>query len=207
MRDYWLRRHRSVAGLRAVGCLDRSEADNQAEYAEAAAELGAALGRDVPDPAAAAVLDIGYGQGHYARLAAELGFATYVGLDFAAPPPSPPVPRSGYTFLNRDACEPRLALARRFEVVLLIDVAFHVVAEQRFQALVDNVARHAGRFVYVTGLFEDIALAKHVRHRPLDVWAGLGEVVDVRPWRDTRIATIVASGRPEVRRLVASRTR
>lgn len=195
MRDanYWRDRYASIKDLRVVGHAGKTTEVNQREYTSAGKRFLELVARDVA-PArstAASVLDIGYGLGHYARLCHLAGFHSYVGLDLAAPPG--PSLGPGYTYRKADIGVP-LHLGQRFDLVLLIDVLFHVTDDARFGQTLANVAKHAAGMVYVTGLFrDDVKTAPHVVHRSLDRirrYLGDAELVDMEPWRDTQIARL-----------------
>lgn len=196
-RAYWAARHREVPGIRAVGCRTKSDEENEREYATAAERLRFYIRRDLSLKERASVLDAGYGQGHHANVAASEGFQTYLGLDLAAPAPPPraTVPRKGYAYRTAVDIGAPLHLGTRFDLVLALDVLFHITDEARFEAAIDNLRRHAARFVYVTGVFENplpnaptARTAPHVRHRPLQRFSRLGKLVAVCPWRDTHLA-------------------
>lgn len=180
-RDYWTRRH-AAGGIAAVGSRDLSSGANIEIYSQLAAlfrelvidDFGSDVGR-------ISVLDLGFGHGHYARVCRDLGVARYVGLDFAAP--TAPFEAPGFRFERLDISEPFDFGA--FDLVLLLDIAFHVVDPTCFARMLANVRRAAERRVYVTGLFRDQQIAAHVHHRPLSVFVSLGRPRDVRPWRDT----------------------
>ena len=191
--NYWQKRYASIKDLRVVGHAGKTTEANEREYASAGARFLELVAGDVaPLPSgAASVLDIGYGLGHYARLCRLAGFHSYVGLDLAAPPG--PSLGPDYTYRKADIGAP-LELGRKFDLVLLIDVLFHVTDDARFAQTLSNVARHAAGMVYVTGLFrDDVKTAPHVVHRSLDrIRRALGdaELVDMEPWRDTQIARL-----------------
>jgi hypothetical protein len=116
---------------------------------------------------------------------AELGVRDYVGTDWAAPQP---FMRAGFTFIQEDAT--RVQLGRRFDCVLAIDVAFHIVGDADFENFLDTVTLHLapGGWCCVTGLFHERGgLAAHVRHRALGSFARIGKMHAVRPWRDTAL--------------------
>lgn len=172
-----------MKGIRAVGSLSISEQENKTIYKKLLGHFEKQVRNDLKEPLRErSVLDLGYGQGHYARACQRLGIGRYVGLDFAAPPP---FQTEGYVFKQVDIGRPGLQLDQKFDLVLLIDVAFHLVNEQAFMHMLHNVKTHANNMVYVTGLFRDINIADHVRHRALHRFLGLGKPLDVYPWRDT----------------------
>ncbi len=191
MRDYWTERYARVPGLRTVGSLSRSERENREDYGVARALLADTLRRDFADPSAISVLDLGFGRAYDATVLRELGVGRYLGLDFVAPTPAgfPP----GFEFRTADFGA-RLDLGERFDLVLVIDVAFHLIDDTAFAGLVDNMARHARGLVYLTGLFHDEQPAPHVKHRPMEAFAAVGAVASIHPWRDTLLARLRAGG-------------
>jgi 2-polyprenyl-3-methyl-5-hydroxy-6-metoxy-1,4-benzoquinol methylase len=186
-REYWTRRHREGGkDVRVVGHSSWSPAENERWYARLATELRGLIVADCAAAERTSVLEIGYGLGHYARVCKELGFREYIGVDIATSA-GPDLAPMRYDYQRRDVGA-RFALDRRFELVTAIDVLFHVTDEARFEIALSNIVRHAARHIYVTGLFHDAAPAAHVVHRRAERFAKLGELVDVRPWRDTFLA-------------------
>jgi hypothetical protein len=96
-----------------------------------------------------------------------------------------------YHFLEQDVCEEGFNLGEKFDVVLLLDVAFHVIDDLAFERLLANVSRHAQGVVFVTGLFRDQRMAAHVLHRRLEHFQSLGIVTSIYPWRDILLARII----------------
>jgi SAM-dependent methyltransferase len=185
MKSYWQQRYIRHSDARAPGSLDLDDAANRQLVAVTQQHLGHLLHTDFAAPGDASVLDLGCGVGDYARAVERAGFGTYLGLDFAAPTPAGF--RAGYTFAGADITAPDLDLSRTFSLVLLLDVAFHVIDDDSFARMIDNVRRHARGYVYVTGLFRDAVLAPHVRHRRLECFTELGMPLEVHPWRDTAL--------------------
>jgi glycosyltransferase involved in cell wall biosynthesis len=187
MRAFWLHRFKTVHGIGAVANLSFSKEQNERDYARCQAFMARQLREDCGGKAPESLLDLGYGQGHYAHVAHEIGVRRYVGLDFAAPPLSMP---GDYHFLEQDICEKGFDLGEKFEVVLLLDVAFHVIDDLAFEHLLANISRHARGVVYITGLFRDQRIAMHVLHRRLECFHPLGIVTAIYPWRDVLLARI-----------------
>jgi glycosyltransferase involved in cell wall biosynthesis len=187
MKTFWRRRFETVRGISAVANLSVSVEQNQRDYARCQAFMSAQLQADFGGAAPVSLLDMGYGQGHYARVASKIGVPRYVGLDFAAPSLSMP---GDYHFLEQDICQEGLDLGEKFSVVLLLDVAFHVVERLAFERLLANIAQHAEGVVYLTGLFRDQHIAAHVLHRRLGHFHCLGNVTAIYPWRDILLARI-----------------
>jgi hypothetical protein len=182
---FWKERHARLKDIRAVGLATRSVADNERDYVRQRAELQRYLDADLPRMRRDSALELGYGQGHWSRFCKDAGFARYVGLDFAAP--RGPDLGSNYAYQRADVGA-RFDLKRRFDLVLAIDVLFHVTDEARFEIALDNIRRHAGGIIYVTGRMRDEKLAAHVIHRSLDRFRSLGRLISIHPWRDTAIA-------------------
>lgn len=187
MKTFWRRRFETVRGISAVANLTFSVEQNQRDYARCQAFMSEQLQADFGGAAPVSLLDLGYGQGHYARVACQIGVQRYVGLDFAAPSLSIP---GDYHFIEQDICQEGLDLGEKFSVVLLLDVAFHVVEHLAFERLLANITQHAEGVVYVTGLFRDQHIAVHVLHRRLEHFHCLGSVTAIYPWRDILLARI-----------------
>lgn len=180
---FWKRRFEKIGGIRAVGRRDFSVATNRRQYAEAAEVFSDMVKKDLPMAQRREVLDLGSGLGHYAHLCKKLGFASYVGLDFASK--AKPKLGLGYAFRHQDIGE-SFDLGRRFDLVLAIDVIYHLLTEEEFDTCLDNMRKHARRWIYVTGLFDGFHVA-HCWHRKLGRFESLGRFVDMRPWRDNKI--------------------
>lgn len=185
--QFWNRRM-AAPSLKAVGHQEHTEEQNEAEYKEAAEVFLRVLDEAFPgDRGALSVLDIGYGLGHYARLCHQAGFGRYTGIDFAGHPPKglPPA----YQFASVDAAQ-KFDLGQKFDLVLMIDMAYHAVADARFDQLLSNVAAHQEDAVIVTGLFRDERLARHVQHRSAGAFDRLGRTVLSVPWRDNEMRVL-----------------
>lgn len=182
---FWTNRYSKVKDIRVVGFLQKSAAQNEKEYAQAAGLFRSYVNADLPPAQRGSVLEIGYGLGHYTRLCKELGFKSYVGIDFAAPPGPDLGPT--YTYQKGDAGKP-FDLKRKFDLVMAIDVLFHITDEPRFEQALENLKKHAGRVIYVTGRIRDQRIAAHVLHRDEKRFAKLGQRISVSKWRDTAIS-------------------
>jgi len=154
--------------------------DVEAMFAESNKLLAKLLRMSVRNREKVRVLDLGCGRGHRALACKEAGIGHYVGVDFASA--DFPEIEGDYVFRRGDACDNELYLGA-FDVVLGIDVAFHVVTPQRFQQFLETVQRHAKKWVFVTGIFEDMKLAPHVLHRDMTAFESLGTLRDVQAWQ------------------------
>lgn len=186
---FWEDRFKKLPGIRAVGRRDRTVQINRQQYAEAATVFRELVKDDFPARADRhSVLDVGYGLGHYAKLCHKFGFASYTGVDFAAPPL--PAIDENYHGLKVDFGR-TVDLQTKFDLVIAIDVIYHVVDPEEFETFLDNMRKHARRRIYVTGLFREMLPTQkmtHCWHRPIEEFARLGRLIDVRPWRDNQIA-------------------
>ena len=171
-------------GIRTVGRHDRSVEQNKSDYAIAAECFKTYVKTDIVESDRKSALELGYGLGHYAKLCHSLGFVNYVGLDFAAPP-GPPL-GANYVYRQGDVGE-HFDLGRTFDLVMAIDVLFHITDDLRFEVALENIRRHASGVIYVTGIPEDRRIAAHVVHRELDRFRSLGTLIGVSHWRDTSI--------------------
>ena len=183
-RAFWEQRYRATKGLQTVGFESKSEAQNAADYALGAKRFVEYLDADVPRDRRTTALEVGYGRGFYTQILAKHGVKDYVGFDIAAPS-GPPL--AGFTYRQGDAGT-TFDLKRKFDVVMAIDIVFHITDEARFDVALDNLRRHTkpGGVIYVTGRTKNERLASHVIHRDLARYqARLGILIAVSPWRDT----------------------
>lgn len=185
---FWKTHHRRYGpSILAVGRGNATPEINQREYAAAKAQF-VKMVRDDFGPAALselAVIDFGFGHGHYARACHELGFGIYRGLDFASEH-HPKIP--GYVFEKADISKHRVP-ERRYDLVLCIDTLFHVVDDSKFEQAIANIRQHAGpkSQIYITSLFVERIIEPYVKHRPVEAFEPL-KLVSMDKWRDNKIA-------------------
>ena len=187
-RRFWTDHLTRFNDIRAVTFGSKSVSENEAMFRVAAEQFRSYVNEDLPTASdRGSVLEIGYGLGHFTRVQKELGFRECLGLDFAAPP-GPPLGR-GYSYRQQDVGSP-FDLRCRYDLVTAIDVLFHITDDARFAVALDNIRRHAGRFVYVTGRMEDRRFphAPQVVCRSLDRFRSLGTLVRHAAWRNNSIA-------------------
>ena len=140
-RRFWNDRFgRYGTSLRGAGDEGLSEEQNRQIYEEAASVLTGYLRDHVGDLASSRVLDIGCGQGFFTQALADQGVRSYTGIDITDvlfPELSRRFPE--YRFLQRDVtADP---LEGEFDVVLMIDVAEHIVGDELMNAAMANVRR------------------------------------------------------------------
>ena len=176
--DYWSRRLEADFTLRGTGHQCYSEGYNAWLYRAKGRALDRAL-RGVQAPAAA--LDVGSGVGWVVERLRERGYAVE-GCDIADVAVErlrarfPTVP----FFLADVGSEPLPRPDASYDVITMLDVAYHVVDEDRFDRAVADLARvlrPGGRVVVTDGLAgTTVAPAPHVRFRSRSRWEHAAEV-------------------------------
>ncbi len=115
----------------------------------------------------AEVLDIGCGIGAYLALFKALGAREVVGVDGV--PAAATVLGEG-EYVHADLARP-LDLGRVFDLVVCVEVAEHLEARDE-EALLDSVARHAGRLIVFSAAEPGRPGHGHVNGRPIAHWLG-----------------------------------
>ncbi|MBI4420275.1 MAG: class I SAM-dependent methyltransferase [Gemmatimonadetes bacterium] len=136
-RDRFAKHGRS---LRAVGHEGLSEEVNREMYRQAATTFGSVCASEKLDLESARVLDIGCGTGFYTALCRDLGVQQYVGVDITDvffPDLRREFP--GYSFHRRDIT--RDVLRGEFDLIVMIDLAEHIVEPDRLTFALENVKR------------------------------------------------------------------
>lgn len=184
---FWDRHHAKYENsILAVGRGNTSIQVNEREYAVAREQFIETLRADFPDPSQVSVLDCGFGHGHYARACKEVGVQRYVGLDFASK--KRPELGDSYMFRQQDLGTP-FDLGETFDLVICLDVIFHIVNDAKFEVALQNLRKHATDKVYITSLFRAAVYPPYVKHRPLTEYGALGaRHLSMNPWRDNAIS-------------------
>jgi SAM-dependent methyltransferase len=138
---YWRDRLQKYGGsLRGSGDEGLSEEENRRRYEIAARTLIEAEQKAGIDPATARVLEIGCGPGFYAELHFDLGVRSYTGIDLTDVLLGQLRERfPAYRFVQNDVT--RDTLQGEFDLVLMIDVAEHIIADEAMDRAMDNVKR------------------------------------------------------------------
>jgi 2-polyprenyl-3-methyl-5-hydroxy-6-metoxy-1,4-benzoquinol methylase len=137
---FWADRFRKYGtGLRGSGDEGRSEAQNQAAYEQAGAVVLGTLERNGVDLGSAEVLDVGCGPGFFTDLLHSARVTSYTGVDitdqlFAELRTRFP----GYRFEQKDVTSD--GLEGTYDVVMMIDVAEHIVSNEAFDRCIANLA-------------------------------------------------------------------
>ena len=137
---FWSDRHAKFGAddLRGVGRESWSHEANAADYADAQQRVRGHVDRLGLALEGARVLDLGCGVGTYAQMLREAGVVDYVGVDIA--PTLLPELRArfpGYRFEQHDLS--RSAPQGPFDLIVMIDVTQHLVAEGAFPAAMGHV--------------------------------------------------------------------
>jgi hypothetical protein len=185
--NFWAKHHAKYENsILAVGRGNASISTNEREYAIAGQQFMKMVRNDFPDPTKISVLDCGFGHGHYARACYQSGVERYVGLDFASQ--ARPKLGSNYTFRQQDLGQ-SFDLEQKFDLVICLDVIFHIVNDEKFKVALENIRRHASDKIYITSLFREAVFPPYVKHRPLNAYASLGATHLSRDaWRDNSIS-------------------
>lgn len=136
---YWKERFdRYGTSLRGAGHEGMTEEENQANYAQAEKDLLALLARNDVALDEARVLEVGVGTGYYTSAMRRSNVAHYTGVDITDS--LFPELRSrfpDFEFHQQDITQ--TPVSETFDLVLLIDVAEHIVEEEAFRAAVANL--------------------------------------------------------------------
>jgi SAM-dependent methyltransferase len=183
-RDYWSQRLSDEFTLRGVGHLSYSEAYNRWLYRHKARVLGRALAGVAPG---ARALDVGSGVGWVVEQLAGHGLQVDGSdiADVAVERLRQRFPGSRF-FRVTVGTEPLPVPDATYDVVTLLDVAYHITDDALWRAAIDDIARvlrPGGRLIVTDFLGETTRqVACHVRLRGLPDWrsaaAAAGLTVD-----------------------------
>ncbi len=191
-KEYWDSRLRNFgSSMRGVGLINLSEEQNKQMYQEAKnvfLQLCSDLNVDFNR---VRVLDIGTGQGFYARTVYEQGCRDYTGIDITdALFTQMKAELPGYTYKKMDVSENKIP--GRYNVIYMIDVAQHITSYFKFIFAMQNVRRalEDGGVFIVTSHLEDSGGAAHFRNWGKDYFEKAFpefEKTNPRPFRDKYI--------------------
>jgi 2-polyprenyl-3-methyl-5-hydroxy-6-metoxy-1,4-benzoquinol methylase len=169
--SYWNARHRDHRdSLLGPGCIGLDEAANEDDYAAKWDRVRVALEREVVR-GATRILDAGCGTGWFTQRVTTLGFADVEGADFSAAA-AEIAQRNAPTTRVRVGPLHEITSNEPYDVVMCVDVLFHVVDDGLWKRSVENLAgltRPDGALVIQDSLNEAGAPqpARHVRFRSL----------------------------------------
>ena len=137
---FWGDRFRKYGtALRGSGDEGLSEEQNKVVYEKAAATLVEAVERTGVDLTRARVVDVGCGPGFFTGVLHANGAAAYTGVDITdALFPELEARFPGYRFLRRDVTSD--SLDETWDLVMMIDVAEHIVDPAAFDRAIANLA-------------------------------------------------------------------
>lgn len=170
--EYWAERHAELAfDTRGVGRIDGSREENDRMIAAGNATMRELWRREGIVAANVSLLDVGCGQGHHAGNFAAEGGRRYTGVDITDVL-FPELRRRypDFQFLKADAS--REPLPGSHDVVVMVNVAEHIVTQELFGYAMENVRsrlRPGGAFVVTVPSGEAPATpAAHWAHWPLE---------------------------------------
>jgi 2-polyprenyl-3-methyl-5-hydroxy-6-metoxy-1,4-benzoquinol methylase len=178
-RSYWDARHREHGdGLRGVGCVLLDEAGNSRDYDTKWAHVCGVLEREL-ERGARRILDAGCGVGWFTEQLSMIGFTDVKAFDFSAAAAAQAREKAPSARVSVSALED-FRSDRRYDVVMCIDVLFHVVDDERWSHAVSNLASLVAPggallvqdSIAATGEEQP---APHVRIRPVERYRSLLE--------------------------------
>ncbi|MFG3656962.1 class I SAM-dependent methyltransferase [Streptomyces sp. NPDC047706] len=182
VRDYWDTRHREHDDLASGGHIGLDRAGNEIFYAQRLGALLPLIGDLADGSAPLFVLDAGCGKGHFARALARCGHRVDA-FDTSD---------EAVEYAAAQGGGPRYALAALdewrspwpYDVVLCVDVLFHVLDDDEWAAGLRNLAslvRITGRLILTD---EDTGTRRrrgdYILHRPAAEYAALLEPLGMR---------------------------
>lgn len=125
--------------LRGSGDEGLSESQNEAVYAQAGETLVETIGRAGVDISTASLLDVGCGPGFFTGVVHAAGATKYTGVDITDQLFDGLRERfPDYEFVQQDVTQPK-PLPGTFDLVMMIDVAEHIVETDAFDRCVSNL--------------------------------------------------------------------
>jgi SAM-dependent methyltransferase len=168
-RSYWDARHRRHRdSLQGPGCIGLDETANRDDYAAKWERVRRVLEGEV-ERGARRLLDAGCGTGWFTRRAATLGFGEVEAVDFSSAA-ADIAQRNAPTSRVRVAALDEITSTEPYDVVMCIDVLFHVVDDATWARSVDNLAALTGAHgaLVIQDALDEVGApqpARHVRFR------------------------------------------
>jgi len=180
--SYWEARHDEHRdSLQGPGCIRLDEEANRDDYQAKWDRLRLVLEREVQD-GARRILDAGCGTGWFTRRVAKLGFVEVDAVDFSTTA-AEIAQRNAPTSRVRVGELTEITSAQPYDVVMCIDVLFHVVDDATWARSVNNLAALASRrgALVIQDSYNETGSqqpADHVRFRSLPTYQR-----ELREWR------------------------
>jgi SAM-dependent methyltransferase len=175
---YWEERLTKSFNLRGVGHIGFTRSYNAWLYRRKQRCLRKCF-RDAPIQGID-VLDVGCGTGFFVQWYLQHG-ANVVGIDITEVSVNELRQKCRGEFFTQDIASPDYKPYRRFDVVNMWDVMYHIVEPSSFHQALDNISKsvkQGGRFIFTDwfGASDDIRIADHVQARCLGTYQrALGE--------------------------------
>jgi len=172
---FWNARLTKEPTLRGTGHRSFSLAYNDLLYAAQAEALADLLAKWQVEVRGKSVLDVGSGVGFFVSFFQSAGAATLTGLDIAAA--SVDYLREhfpAYQFQVADIGSSDVPLARRYDIVSIISVLYHLVDDRRFERALTNLAQltaPSGYLILNDCFVSTLVTPKHVRFRNYNHYA------------------------------------
>ncbi|MDD4531284.1 MAG: class I SAM-dependent methyltransferase [Candidatus Pacebacteria bacterium] len=140
--EYWRARFsRFGTGLRGVGYATKSEETNLLMYKRAVGTLSDFIKKEGINLSDSKILDVGCGQGFYAKFFSDAGIKDYTGLDITDILFGQLIQKyPGYRFIKGDVSA--RYIEGEFDLILMIDVTQHIVNDEKFVFAMRNVESH-----------------------------------------------------------------
>jgi SAM-dependent methyltransferase len=172
---YWETRLKEQFDLTGVGHIVLGSVYNRRLYAARLRTLKQALHTSGCSLHGRRVLEIGCGTGFYTEFCHEQCVADYLGVDITAVSVQNLAQRfPNFRFLQADVGDPVFAVKNTFDIVLVADVLFHLVDDDRFRQAIANIAAclEPGGYLILSDLLlaQTIQPAQHFRARSLAMY-------------------------------------
>jgi SAM-dependent methyltransferase len=138
--DYWQARHTEYSrrgSLIGVGCIELDDTENRADYLAKWRQIEKVLIDKAP-PARRSLLDAGCGNGWFTAKCAAMGFQVSA-VDFSCQGVEAARKKLGEAVTWHVSALDEFAPERRYDVVLSIDVLFHLVDDAKWAKAVTNL--------------------------------------------------------------------
>lgn len=169
---YWENRLRDLFNLQGVGYINLGANYNKVMYEVRLQRLVEALQEHTIDLKGKSILEIGCGTGFYTEFFSKQQVASYTGVDITKVSVESLARRyPDFTFLQADIGEVEFPLNKKFDIIFIADVFFHIVDDERFNRAVAHLCESLALNGYLILsdllLKQPLQVASHVRFRNL----------------------------------------
>jgi 2-polyprenyl-3-methyl-5-hydroxy-6-metoxy-1,4-benzoquinol methylase len=176
---YWNERHiRHKDALSGPGCLGLTEAENAHDYAVKSEAIISSITANFGDISKLTVLDTGCGTGFFAEILVNAG-ATVTGVDFSAAAIDSARSRVKTAQFEIAQLE-SLSFHKQYDVVLSIDVLYHIIDDSMWESAVAGMIRacKTGGGVLIQEALDLQDVGEHVRWRSFSDYATIAAACD-----------------------------